>query len=286
MREVITMNWVDYRERLGIGLEDKKKFQMCINRIMNVLSRYAGYYTDDDLLLYINTVGEDFSPYTLMNVDPFQYALDSVRNTKTLKEFISKYVALINSSKETRIIVEGNKKIYELLESVMIDTLETYRIPYDIIHDDEGVFVFPKGIPEFDRDLVNKPFLWLSRYPETEKAWAKALKAYSNGEDPSDIADQFRKSLECFFQSFFKIDKTLENMKSIYGQYLKDHEIPGEIAGNLETLLQQYMNFINSHAKHHDRTSKHVLEYIMYQTGNIMRLLIKLADEDYKNNRE
>ena len=33
---------------------------------------------------------------------------------------------------------------------------------------------------------------------------------------------------------------------------------------------------MNNYAKHHDKTSINVLEYIMYQTGNIIRLLITL----------
>ena len=119
--------------------------------------------------------------------------------------------------------------------------------------------------------------LWLKKYPETEKAWGDALRAYSNGADPSDVADKFRRTLERFFQNFFESDKALEQLKPDYGRYLRTHNIPGEIAGNLETVIQQYFNFMNNYAKHHDRTANEVLEYIMYQTGNIIRLLIKLS---------
>ena len=65
-------------------------------------------------------------------------------------------------------------------------------------------------------------------------------------------------------------------MKSEYGTYMKEKGVPPEVSNNLETLLQSYTNFMNGYAKHHDKTDKNVLEYIMYQTGNIIRLLITL----------
>lgn len=95
----------------------------------------------------------------------------------------------------------------------------------------------------------------------------------------SNIADEFRKALESFFQEFFNSKKSLENYKSEYGKYLKDHGVPKEISNNFYIILNLYNTFINNYAKHHDRTSKNVLEYIMYQTGNIIRLLIIVKRE-------
>ena len=68
-----------------------------------------------------------------------------------------------------------------------------------------------------------------------------------------------------------------------YGRYLKSIGVPAEITGNMETLLQAYANFMNGYAKHQDATSMNVLEYIMYQTGNIIRLLITLKQEETGN---
>ena len=52
--------------------------------------------------------------------------------------------------------------------------------------------------------------------------------------------------------------------------------MPAEISNNFEWLLQSYAKYMNEYAKHHDKTNKNALEYIMYQTGNIIRLLITL----------
>lgn len=45
-------------------------------------------------------------------------------------------------------------------------------------------------------------------------------------------------------------------------------------------LLQTYYNFMNGYAKHHDKTELNVLEYLMYQTGNIIRLLVTLKQAE------
>ena len=72
----------------------------------------------------------------------------------------------------------------------------------------------------------------------------------------------------------------VHHFKSIYGNYLFKAGIPKEIASNFETLLQTYCNFMNGYAKHHDKTELNVLEYLMYQTGNIIRLLITLKQAE------
>ena len=125
---------------------------------------------------------------------------------------------------------------------------------------------------------MSEPLQWLSEYPQTRKEWIAALKDYSNLTDAnaSDVADKFRKALERFFQEFFCSSKSLENLKSEYGTYMKTKGVPSEVSNNLEVLLQSYTNFMNNYAKHHDKTSKNILEYVMYQTGNIIRLLITL----------
>lgn len=61
---------------------------------------------------------------------------------------------------------------------------------------------------------------------------------------------------------------------------MKGKGVPVELSNNLEALLQAYTNFMNGYAKHHSKTNKNLLEYIMYQTGNVMRLLITLKKED------
>ena len=187
-------------------------------------------------------------------------------------------VALINS------LNSNNQELYgERIKQSILFYLDQLKIAYSIVTDEDGIFIFPKGVPEFDDALVSAPLDWLKDYPNAEKAWSKALRAYSEAipDDASDVADLFRKALETFFQEFFKTGdgRTLENSKTEYGKYLKANGIPAEVSNNLETLLQAYTNYMSNYAKHTNRAKINVLEYLMYQTGNIIRLVITLQQE-------
>ena len=61
-------------------------------------------------------------------------------------------------------------------------------------------------------------------------------------------------------------------------KYLEEKGVPKEISNELKKLLNMFTKYNNNYAKHADRSGINVLEYIMYQTGNIMRLMIKLNE--------
>lgn len=269
------MNWVDYREKLGIGFSDSSKAKMLSNKVATFISngKLNENYSDDDYYRFCMMTGIRYSqPY------PATCYLERlfVKNNLSIPQIISYYVAFVN----TQIFCEEShrKDLFDVLGAFLDDM----NIPFEILQDDDGCFVFPKGAKELDDALVSEPLEWLQDYSGTHKAFVKALKSYSEitEENASDVADLFRKALETFFQEFFGKTQSLENLKPEYGKYMKAQGIPSEISNNFETLHQSYTNFMNRYAKHHDKTSKNVLEYIMYQTGNIMRLLITLKAEE------
>ena len=275
------MDWIDYRKALGISFNDKDKTELFIKRIgVFMQSGENCPFDEQDEINFSYMIGEkyllaeeDFLNINLGN-DPIglQRAwLYLSKRTKTFADFLSCVVALINTyggkSFDKKAILSGVKK-----------ALKDCHIEFELIEDKDGTFLFPKGAKELDNALVSEPLEWLKAYPKTRKKWIDALKDYSNldSNNASDVADKFRKALECFFQEFFNTTKTLENLKSKYGNYMKSKGVPPEISNNLETLQQCYTNFMNNYAKHHDKTRENLLEYIMYQTGNIIRLLITL----------
>lgn len=275
------MDFIDYRKKLGISFSDNDKAKLFVKRIEVIMKSGEGYsFNENDEIEFAYMIGES---YLLAEVDMIEIALGNdpiglqrawlylSKRTGSFEDFLSCVVALINtySSKKTekRAILVDVKK-----------ALSDSHIDFDILEDDDGIFIFPKGAKELDDALVSEPLEWLKDYTLSHAAFIKALKEYSNvtENNASDVADLFRKALETFFQEFFNSTKTLENLKSEYGTYMKSKGVPTEISNNLETLQQSYTNFINGYAKHHDKTSINVLEYLLYQTGNIIRLLITL----------
>lgn len=278
------MDFIDYRKALGLSFSDKDKTDLFIKRIgVYMQSGEDCPFEEQDEINFSYMIGER---YLLADVDimDIKFGNDPIglqrawlylsKHTKAFEDFLSCVVALINTyggkAIDRKAILSGVKK-----------ALKDSHIEFELIEDKDGVFIFPKGAKELDDALISEPLNWLGGYPQARKEWIDALKDYSNLNDDnaSDVADKFRKALERFFQEFFSSSKSLENLKSEYGAYMKSHGVPSEISNNLETLLQSYTNFMNGYAKHHDKTGKNVLEYIMYQTGNIIRLLISLRTE-------
>lgn len=280
------MDWIDYREKLGIGFNDDEKTILLRNKIANFLQTQVLHgsidFYEDSLYLYFDMVGETRG---FSQNPPAALLADSICSSETIQELISKYVALINTYKNPPYNPYEQNNYKDVIKGFFLNALETSKIPFQMFEDEDGMFVFPKGAAELDNALVSQPLEWLNSYPLARVAFAKALKNYSdtNDENSSEIADDFRKSLETFFQEFFKKSKSLENMKSDYGSYLKSHGVPSEISNNFESVLKGYTDFNNNYAKHHAKTNKNVLEYIMYQTGNIIRLLITLSEEEAAN---
>lgn len=268
------MDWIDYREKLGIGLNDDQKKNFFINNIFNILNNVDIFISSGVYLNYCLTTGtkafiDDYKS------DYYECIVDSLsKSTKDINDFLSHYVAFANI-----VINDGMNIEYDLIQ-LLKTQLRNAHIMYDLIEVDGEQLVFPIGVPEFDKALISENLLWLQSYPETEKAWAKALKSYSdmNSSNASEIADLFRKALERFFQEFFKSNKSLDNYMGEYGKYLEEKGVPKEISNELKKLLNMFTKYNNNYAKHADRSGINVLEYIMYQTGNTMRLMIKLNE--------
>lgn len=275
------MKWIDYRDKLGIGFSDPQKFQALKNLIMTEFDQIEltkDMFSGLGFILYYQMVGEH--PHARYDYFSAEGVENSILDGDDVFDVISKHIALINTSKK----IFHNPAVGECYKMLLLSFLEKLNIPYTMATDDDGIFIFPKGVPEFDDALVSAPLDWLKNYPKAETAWSKALRNYSvvTEDTASDVADLLRKALEAFFQEALGGSKSLENYKSEYGTFLKAHNVPAEIANNFITLLDAFTNYNNSFAKHHDKASINVLEYLMYQTGNIIRLIITLQQEDTK----
>lgn len=262
------MKWLDYREKLGIGFNDEQKFKMLKNKIKNYI------FEIDDMQNYMY----DYMPYFMMVGEEYDFAYgvpysarESMDLCENMNDLIAKCIAFYNS------LTDKLKKVKLEFLKFFKESLADLRIDYDIIKDEDGLFIFPKGAKELDDALVSEPLEWLNEYPLTKLAWISALNEYSNMKNANDVADKFRKALERFFQEFFGSDKSIENLVSTYGNFMKDKNVPAELSNNLIKVLELYNSFMNSYAKHHDKTSKDVLEYIMYQTGSLIRFMITLT---------
>ena len=199
------MNWLDYREQLGIGFSDEKKIQYFLTKIFNVLEDMKPdmsiQISEDEYYTFCNTTGTSMKHGQLYG-EGYSLILSTLESHScNFKDFIAHYMAFINCQDDDRL----KRWTKQNFKNLLCNLLEESHIPFDLIEDEQGYFLFPKGATELDNSLVSQPLIWLNDYPLTKKAWIKALKDYSEATEltASETADNFRKALERFFQEFF-----------------------------------------------------------------------------------
>ena len=278
------MNFVDYRKALGLGFDDRTKEELFFNKItiiLNGVNESRKLDIGSFYFKYCYEIGSSIdNKRSVYGTDRF-YGIMSILNShkNSIKEYLLYYMIFANMMTKQ---IDIKYNAYYFIDGIK-SILNELHIDYEIKQDKDECFIFPKGAEELDLALVTEPLNWLEDYPDARRDFIKALKDYSNREEDniSVIADNFRKALETFFKEFFEDnDIRLESAISTYGSYLKENGVPADIRNNFETLLKSFCNFNNNYAKHRNKTDENVLEYIMYQTGNIIRLLITLKKSE------
>ncbi len=193
------------------------------------------------------------------------------KRQNSLERFIAYYVVFVNC------LDENSEADYDrnFFKDVICQQLEEAHIPFDLLKDDDGYFIFPKGAKELDDALVSEPLVWLKKYPGARKTYITALKQYSDGIYIRDVADNLRKALETFLQEFLGNIKNLETNKNDICKYLGEQGVDAGVGGLFQPLINSYKNINDRIAKHNDAVDARLLEFLLYQTGVLIRMVIK-----------
>lgn len=292
------MEWLDYREKLNLGFNDEKKGAMCISVIQNklddliskqkkenALAQNAGFLEpifDTQLVSqaeyrqFCNDTKTRWETSHTFYISYMNDILDVLEKQKdTFKGFLSYYIAFINCLADR----EGGLKKQELL-TLLYDSFKECRLKYAVLNDDGKYFVFPKGAKELDDKLVSEPIEWLSDYPTAKKIFVMALKQYQEGIYIRDTADNLRKALEAFLQEFLHNEKNLETNKNEICRYLGEQGVDAGVSGLFQPLINAYKNLNDRIAKHNDRVDEKMLEFLLYQTGILIRMVLVVKQSE------
>lgn len=278
------MDWIDYREKLGIGFNDNGKIKIFYTRISNVLNSLI---QSGDVSI---TVDEYFSfcdetasrlEIPLMDYhrgsDRFRDCVHIIRDHESLfTDYLSYFVWFINcvNTEDGR---HWNKNNYR---NLLTKCLAEAHIPFDILEENGKLFIFPKGAAELDKALVSEPLEWLKDYPVAHKTYCIALRQYAEGIYIRDVADNLRKALEAFLQEFLGNEKNLETNKVEICRYLGQQGVDSGISGLFQPLINAYKNINDRIAKHHDSVDEKLLEFLLYQTGILIRMVLSVHKAD------
>ena len=273
------MKWVDYREKLGIGFNDNQKFKMLSAMLKNYVENIIEENYDENLHWnYCQMVGEDYRDY----LSPYQYLSESLGRSNSIEELVAKYIALYNTYSAGYRSYLYNEVSKEQVLECLKESLERLNIKYEIFEDEDGIFIFPLGAKELDDALVSEPLDWLSDYPNTRKIFTIALQQYSNGQYVRDVADNLRKSFEEFLKEFLNNNNDLNKNKKEVESYLKEQNAAPQLITMLVSLISHYYLLNNEVAKHNDKMDARYLEFLMYQTGVFIRMLIVVKKDSEK----
>ena len=267
------MKWIDYREKLGIGFSDSSKSKLLANKIATFIesSSLNSNYSSNDYYRFCLMVGYKYS----LTLNPEEALARLFLRLKTSTfSIISYYVAFVNTQ------TECDKAHRVDLIDVLQEFLDDLGIPHEVIWDKDGAFVFPKGAAELDAALVSQPLEWLSEYPKTHNTFIIALKQYSEGVYIRDVADNLRKALEEFLQEFLGNDKNLETNKNEICRYLGSQGVDAGISGLFQPLINAYKNINDRIAKHNDAVDAKLLEFLLYQTGLLIRMVLVVKQSE------
>ena len=172
------MDWLDYRQALGLSFNDDQKKNLFIKRIevfMRSGKRYS--FTERDEIAFAYMIGETYLP---SDREPLAFCLDEElvglqkvwpylkKHTDNFLDFLATLVAFINTYK-------GKNSDKIAVFSAIKGALNDCHIDFEIVKDSDGDFIFPKGAKELDDALVSEPLDWLADYSESRKAFVKAL---------------------------------------------------------------------------------------------------------------
>lgn len=282
------MNWLDYREKLGIDFSDEKKGDFCISLILNKLDDYFdsrskkldfvdflawNSISEEEYRMFCQTTGLRYGD--ILSPNRFKVVNALTEHKTNFKDFVAHYVALINclSNRENGLKQET---LLNILDSAFNDS----KLKYAIWKEDDKYFIFPKGAKELDYALVSEPLEWLKDYPQAHKTYCIALKQYADGIYIRDVADNLRKALEEFLQEFLGNSKNLETNKTEICKYLGTQGVDAGITGLFQPLINSYKNINDRIAKHNDAVDDKLLEFLLYQTGVLIRMVISIKQNE------
>lgn len=136
------------------------------------------------------------------------------------------------------------------------------------------IILYPKGEEKLDEELVNKTLSFLN--DKSNEHFEEALKFYQS-KKPVKSAESLRRSLEEFLR--YKLENKTglsENIKNLQ-RNLKENNSPSETRNVIFTFFNHLDKHFNEHSKHGDNVNEPENEFLIYQTGLLMRYINKVG---------
>jgi hypothetical protein len=170
------------------------------------------------------------------------------------------------------VLIAGIKKVIDISPGINIEVIEEDR--YKIV---------PANAALLDKRIVNETLDCLYKQPAVATLYEEALSTFLKGDSKGyrDVVNKSRLSLELFLKNILGKNKPIEKQKSELGKWLKAKNTHHSIRNIIIQSLDNLAEYNNKWAKHPGYDgywpSKPEVEFVIYQTGIIMRTILELA---------
>ena len=171
--------------------------------------------------------------------------------------------------------------ILRLIESIKQISLLTPSVSFQIYTKDKQVTLYPLGDDFLDTGIINYTLSGLEAYPNAAKEFEAALKIYMEGDTSRyrNLLDNLRFAYEQLLKKVLG-DRSLENQKNELLKYLDKKILHKEVRQLHHALFLKYIEYQNDAVKHGEKFSLDEVEFMIYLTGNFIRLILQLENEE------
>jgi hypothetical protein len=177
---------------------------------------------------------------------------------------------------------ETQARASEIVKEIKRLSVLTPSASFSVYKRGKQFIVYPSGDQFLDRGIIDCTLSELENYPEVAKSFERALNIYLRGETSQyrNLLDELRFALEQLLKKVLKNQTPLEKQKKELKTWFKSKGLHPQVVNLYEGLLNPYHQYQNDAVKHNEAFSLNEVEFMIYLTGNLMRLILKLVNRN------
>lgn len=165
----------------------------------------------------------------------------------------------------------------------ILDTAKAYSpgVDFGVVRRGAVVTLYPVGARELDSALVEESVEWLVEYPKVAEQFEQALRIVlaKDSDNYRGALDNLRWALEQLLKGVLGNRKPLEKQRDVLLPWLRNRGVHQQVVNMYLDLLKRFADYQNDAVKHGDDWQPAELEFMIYVTGALMRLVLQAARE-------
>jgi hypothetical protein len=269
----------NFRNRWGVELCDSELFNQFKNRLTNMIELILKSFkkSRDVFLRKMEELERSFSHSLGERASITMHPYPNSNNVISRFETASSVYMLCLYSQAFMRSLKHMEEDESLNAYVIYFNAEAERssVNAKIIEIENQYLIIPLAAEELDKILVEDVLKWLSDYPRAKNSFIEALKSFTP-EDITKCLDELRKAFEFLLMDIFENDNSLEQQYEKIKYMLNTKEIDENIKQIFLQIYSYYKNYQNKKVKHGKSAQYSDIEFIIYQTGSMMRFILEL----------